>query len=258
MSNINNKNLISFGIGLLTVFAFALILMPGNAKADTSQTWWVNDTYMGSCTGGNFSNTNYNNNNYNNPNPAPHINSISPNSARVNSNVTITVFGNGFVQGSTVRWNGYDKPTTYIDSGTLKAQLSYSDLNNGGNYPITVWNPAPGGGFSNGVSFTVNNNIVYQSSTAKNSTNQNSNTSTTSTTTTTQNTNQSDNSGSQSGNQTGALAAGAIFGSKTSSTFMPSGLLQWIFFAILILLIVILWRKLYVSEDEKSKPLKHA
>ena len=51
------------------------------------------------------------------------------------------------------------------------------------------------------------------------------------------------------------LVAGAIFG---SNAFMPSSLLQWIFFAILILLAVILWRKLYVSDEDKHTPLKHA
>jgi hypothetical protein len=257
MSKINNKNLIASLLGLFTIFAFALILIPSNAKAETCRTWWEGDNYVGSCNSGNYSNTNYNNN-YNNPNPAPYINSISPNSANINSNITITVFGNGFVQSSTVRWNGYDKPTTYLDSGTLKAQLSYSDLNNGGSYPITVWNSAPGGGFSNAVMFTVKNNAVLTSnSTSKNSNsvNQNSNTSTkTTNTTTTKNTNQSDNSGSN-GSQVGALAAGAIFG---SNTFLPSSLLQWIFFAFLILLAVVLWRRLYVTEEEKNSPLKHS
>lgn len=52
------------------------------------------------------------------------------------------------------------------------------------------------------------------------------------------------------------LAATAIFG---SNSFMPSGLVQWILFAILILLVVILVRRITGGEDRYHKePLKHA
>jgi hypothetical protein len=52
------------------------------------------------------------------------------------------------------------------------------------------------------------------------------------------------------------LAANAVYG---SDSFMPSGLLQWIFFAILILIIVILVRKIFGGEKNYHQtPLKHA
>jgi hypothetical protein len=51
------------------------------------------------------------------------------------------------------------------------------------------------------------------------------------------------------------LAANAIFG---SNTFLPSGLIQWVLFAILILLIVILVRKIFGHEAKyHATPLKH-
>ncbi|MBI3305936.1 hypothetical protein HYZ82_02250 [Candidatus Nomurabacteria bacterium] len=51
------------------------------------------------------------------------------------------------------------------------------------------------------------------------------------------------------------LTANAIFG---SDTFLPSGLVQWILFAILILLIVILIRKIYGADVRyRAAPLKH-
>ena|SRR3989338_4550540 len=51
------------------------------------------------------------------------------------------------------------------------------------------------------------------------------------------------------------LAAGAIFG---SNSFMPSGLIQWIFFAILVLLVVILIRKIYSGNEKYDAiPMKH-
>jgi hypothetical protein len=51
------------------------------------------------------------------------------------------------------------------------------------------------------------------------------------------------------------LTANAVFG---SDTFLPSGLLQWILFAILVLLIIILVRKMYGADKRyHAVPLKH-
>ncbi len=56
-------------------------------------------------------------------------------------------------------------------------------------------------------------------------------------------------------NPASALAATAIFG---SNSFLPSGLIQWVLFAILILLIVILVRKILGAEARyHAAPLKH-
>ena len=272
MFNINNKNLISLGLGLF-VFACVIILIPKNANAynctNTNYNYTGTPFYSfcgnnsGSNSNNNYNNGNYNNGNYNNGNsngynnnnainPIPFINSISPNSGRINTSVTVTVSGSNFVQSSVIRWNGSDRPTTFINSGTLRTQLYSSDLNSKGTYLITVYNPAPGGGFSNAMNFTVNNAIAYASSTSSTSTTKN--ISSTKNTTTVQNTNQT--SGDTSQTQVKDLAAGAIFG---SNAFMPSSLLQWIFFAILILLAVVLWRKLYVSDEERHhSTLKHA
>jgi len=54
----------------------------------------------------------------------------------------------------------------------------------------------------------------------------------------------------------GSLAANALFG---SNGFMPSGLVQWIFFVLLILAIIFLWRYVHHSEEKyRSEPMKHA
>ena len=51
------------------------------------------------------------------------------------------------------------------------------------------------------------------------------------------------------------LTANAVFG---SDSFLPSGLVQWILFAILVLLIVILVRKIYGADARyHAVPLKH-
>ena len=58
-----------------------------------------------------------------------------------------------------------------------------------------------------------------------------------------------------SSNDNSNLEANALFG---SNGFMPSGLMQWILFAILILLIVILVRKIYGADKRyHAAPMKH-
>ncbi len=51
------------------------------------------------------------------------------------------------------------------------------------------------------------------------------------------------------------LAANALFG---SNGFMPSGLVQWVFFIALVVAIVYLWRYVYAEEKYRSEPMKHA
>jgi hypothetical protein len=51
------------------------------------------------------------------------------------------------------------------------------------------------------------------------------------------------------------LAANAVYG---SNSFMPSGIIQWVLFAIFILLLVILIRKIFGAEEKyQATPLKH-
>ena len=69
-------------------------------------------------------------------------------------------------------------------------------------------------------------------------------------------TNNSNEEPIRTGEDVSNLASSVILG---SNSFMPSGLVQWIIFAILILLIVILVRRVLRSnEDYQSTPLKHA
>ncbi len=92
------------------------------------------------------------------PNPIPAITSISPSSATAGGAAfTLTVNGSNFISSSTVQWNGSIRTTTFSSSTVLTAQISASDIAAGGNVPITVVNPAPGGGSSNSSTFTINN-----------------------------------------------------------------------------------------------------
>jgi len=89
-------------------------------------------------------------------NPVPSISSSSPTSAPAGSRaVTLTVTGNNFISGSVVRWNGSDRTTTFRGSTQLTAQIAPADLAGAGSGLVTVYNPAPGGGTSNSLTFTI-------------------------------------------------------------------------------------------------------
>src|SRR5262249_30063934 len=62
-------------------------------------------------------------------NPTPTLTSLNPTAATAGSNaLTLTVTGSNFVNGSVVRWNGADRPTTFMDSTRLTAAIPASDL----------------------------------------------------------------------------------------------------------------------------------
>lgn len=69
---------------------------------------------------------------------------------------TLTVDGNSFFSGSTVRWNGVDLPTTYVSATQLTASIPASDVAAAGSAQIIVFNPLPGGGTSAAQTFTIN------------------------------------------------------------------------------------------------------
>ena len=93
-------------------------------------------------------------------NPTPAVISLSPASVLSGSAaMSLTVDGQGFVNGSIVRIGGADRPTTFVTSTQLSVQLASADMQNGGVFSITVFNPAPGGGSSNPIGFTVNNPV---------------------------------------------------------------------------------------------------
>jgi 6-phosphogluconolactonase len=67
----------------------------------------------------------------------------------------------GFVAGSVVRWNGGDRPTTSNGSvNGLTAQISASDIAAAGTAVVAVFNPGPGGGLSNSLTFTITTGAV--------------------------------------------------------------------------------------------------
>lgn len=95
-----------------------------------------------------------------NPNPVPSISSLSPASLPLGSAPqTLTVVGTGFLSNSSVTFNGVSHTPSIISSTGLSISLSSSDLATLGSYPVVVTNPAPGGGTSNAVDFTVSSAV---------------------------------------------------------------------------------------------------
>jgi hypothetical protein len=94
-------------------------------------------------------------------NPGPTITTISPTSATAGgAQFTLTVNGTGFVSTSKVRFGGstggFDKPTTFVNSGQLTATISATDIAAAGTKDVHVFSPGPGGGTSVAATFTVN------------------------------------------------------------------------------------------------------
>ena len=94
-------------------------------------------------------------------NPVPAITNLSPSSATAGGSAfMLTVTGSGFIDGSVVRWDGSDRTTTFVSSSELSAQITATDIATDGTASVTVFNPAPGGGTSNALSFTIEEPVV--------------------------------------------------------------------------------------------------
>ena len=89
--------------------------------------------------------------------PVPALSNIAPSSSPSrDSTLTLTVSGDGFVDGaSLVQWNGEDLPTTFESTSELTARISPQRLSTPGDVAIVVFNPEPGGGTSTSMTFTV-------------------------------------------------------------------------------------------------------
>ena len=89
-------------------------------------------------------------------NLSPTITTLSPSTTVAGSGgFTLIITGTNFVNGAVVRWNGSDRPTTFVSSTQLEAAIPASDVATAGTANATVFNPAPGSGESGTVTFTI-------------------------------------------------------------------------------------------------------
>lgn len=90
-------------------------------------------------------------------NPVPNLTELIPSSTKAGSGgFTLKVEGTNFVAASQVYWNGAARQTTYGGPNVLRAAILASDVQNAGTAQVTAGNPAPGGGISNALTFTIN------------------------------------------------------------------------------------------------------
>ena len=92
--------------------------------------------------------------------PRPSIQTISPSSASAGGPAfTLTANGTNFASNSVVRFGGANETTTFLSSTQLTASIPASAVANSGAPLVTVLTPAPGGGTSNGVTFTIGTGV---------------------------------------------------------------------------------------------------
>ena len=88
-------------------------------------------------------------------NPVPAITLLTPSSASVGSaGFTLRIDGNSLVSGTTVSFNGSVRTTTFFGD-YVTIDLTNADLATAGSFSVSVENPAPGGGPSNTLTFSV-------------------------------------------------------------------------------------------------------
>jgi sugar lactone lactonase YvrE len=98
--------------------------------------------------------------------PPPTLTSIYPNSGPINTAAAVTLNGTGFTASSTVALNGTNIAATYVSATELTVALPASSTALPGNLNFTVTTPAPGGGTTAPMPYTVyialvNNDMVY-------------------------------------------------------------------------------------------------
>jgi N-acetylneuraminic acid mutarotase len=91
-------------------------------------------------------------------NPVPTITSLNPSSLATGATPqTLTINGAGFLNSSTVTFNGISHAATFVNASQLTISLTSADLAIAGTFLVVVTNPAPGGGASLAANFTVTN-----------------------------------------------------------------------------------------------------
>ena len=94
-------------------------------------------------------------------NPTPTITTISPNSTVAGGAAfTLTINGTNFVAASTVNFGGSTPATTFINFTQLTTAIPAASIASTGTPAVTVTNPAPGGGTSKAINFTITSGSV--------------------------------------------------------------------------------------------------
>lgn len=191
-------------------------------------------------------------------NPRPVIFSLNPNPIYWGGDGKgIKVYGDGFARGAVVRINNSDRTTNFVNAQRITFDLIDTDTLRLGDYVVTVVNPGPGGGVSNAIILKIVEEVeavstpatVYRGGTSNGSGSTTAKTATKATTTV------KEDDSAKSEETVSDLTASAIFG---ESGFLPDSLVEWLILATLILLIVIVFRRIFREPKYQEIPLKHA
>lgn len=91
-------------------------------------------------------------------NPPPEIIALSPLSIPSGSGDTkLTVVGTTLVSGSKIKFGTTEIATTFKDAEHLEGTITAALLTTSASVPVTVTSPAPGGGTSSKIAFTISN-----------------------------------------------------------------------------------------------------
>jgi sugar lactone lactonase YvrE len=100
-------------------------------------------------------------------NPTPAISSLSPATVAAGAaSFNLQVIGSRFVSGSAVTWNGTPRATTFVNDTRLTAVVTAADVAAIGAVSVGVTSPAPGGGASNTLTFSILRKLTDTPSTA--------------------------------------------------------------------------------------------
>jgi uncharacterized repeat protein (TIGR01451 family) len=99
------------------------------------------------------------------PSPVPSVTQLSPINGTVGGAAfSLKVTGKNFRPNSVVLWGGSARSTTYVTNTMLRAAIAADDLATTGSIAVSVMTPAPGGGTSGSLSFSINNPVPVLSS----------------------------------------------------------------------------------------------
>ena len=89
-------------------------------------------------------------------NSTPALMSSKPTTASHGTgNFRLTLRGSGFVPGSMVTWNGKARSASYVSTNEMTVYVPAAAIASAGTAKIAIKNPAPGGGTSNALTFTI-------------------------------------------------------------------------------------------------------
>ena len=98
------------------------------------------------------------------PNPLPVLETLAPMQAAAGSPaLVITLTGKGFTDASRAWFGETELVTRWLSATELEADVTAALLATPASVPVTVRNPAPAGGTSNALTFTVGAAPVLQS-----------------------------------------------------------------------------------------------